>query len=190
MSTCVRLVAVFYAVTALPGEKTVAEFRPGVWVANDTALLPLPVSGYQAYLIGEMHGVQENVTASGAYLEVLLRSGLRDVALEEDSLYERDAQAYVTGKTSRLRNELCLRAGVLDVIRALNSSRPANDSIRVHLVDIDSPAGAIHEHLTILKEQAGDARSLVIPTLNEMEEHGLGAVEAFRRALPGGKPLA
>lgn len=184
-----RLLAVFFAVTALPGEKTVAELRPGVWVGNDPALLPLPVSGYQAYLIGEVHGVQENVTAFRAYLEVLLRTGLRDVALEEDSVYERDAQAYVTGNTSRFRNELCLRAGVLNVIRELNLSRRANDLIRVHLVDIDSPAAAIHEHLTILKGQSPDARSLLIPTVDELKDRGLGAVEAFRRALPVGSPL-
>jgi hypothetical protein len=91
MSFRIRLCVVFLAIGDAFGENKLIEFQPGVWAANDASLLPLPVRGYQAYLIGEMHGVQENVTAFRAYLEVLLPSGVRDVALEEDSVRARRA---------------------------------------------------------------------------------------------------
>jgi hypothetical protein len=103
--------------------------------------------------------------------------------------YERDAQDYVTGRTNRLRKELCLRAGVLDVIRALNSSRRADDFIRVHLVDIDSPASAIREHFEILKKQSSEARSVLIPGASDIKDRGLKTIEAFRRAFPVGSPM-
>ena len=37
------------------------EIRPGVWAAQQPEILPLPTSGYEVYLVGEMHGIQENV---------------------------------------------------------------------------------------------------------------------------------
>ena len=130
MRNWVRHLFVFAGACAVvcANDATSVEFRRGVWIANDPAVLPLPVSGHQVFLIGEMHGVQENITAFTAYLRLLVHSGVRDVAIEEDSVYERAAQAYVMGKTDTLREELCLRAGVLDVIRSFNSSRPPTTS--------------------------------------------------------------
>jgi hypothetical protein len=176
------LVAVVLLVCA--GAAGPSEFRSGVWIANDAAALPLPTSGYQLYLIGEMHGVQENVSTFEAYLRLLAHSGIRDVAIEEDSVYERAAEAYVTGKAAALPVQLCLRSGVLEVVRRFNASRSSDQVIRVHLVDIDSPATAIREHLAILKSEFPGAASFTLPNVDEITRRGQDMVERFRRVLP------
>src|ERR1700682_1831111 len=85
------------------------EVRPGVWAGRDVSSLPVPDSGDQFYLLGEMHGVQEMEAIFGQYMGKLYASaGLRDVAIEEDAVYERDAQAYVAGGSRTIREGLCL----------------------------------------------------------------------------------
>ena len=77
-----------------------SEIRPGVWTAKHADALPLPVQGYEVYLVGEYHGLEENAEFQAQYLARLHReSGLRDVAIEEDAVYESDAQAFVGGKS-------------------------------------------------------------------------------------------
>lgn len=146
--------------------------------------MPLPTSGYQVYLIGEMHGVQENVTTFEAYLKRLVQSGIRDVAIEEDSVYGRAAEAYVTGKRATLPPPLCLRAGVLDVVRQYNASRTVDQLIHVHLVDVDTPASAIRQHLAMLRDQIPAARSVVIPDEEDIRQHGLETIDELKRVMP------
>ncbi len=163
-----------------------AEFRRGVWAANDATGLPFPVSGYQIYLIGEMHGVRQNVTAFEACLKRLADSGLRDVAIEEDAVYERAAQDYVTGASDGVPEALCLRAGVLEVVRRLNRGRAVGQLIRVHLTDIDSPASAIRQHLELLKSRFPGAQSIPIPDARNIKGRGLRTVEKLRQRMPVG----
>jgi len=114
--------------TAVAG--SAQELRPGVWAASDAGALPLPVSGYQVYLMGEMHGVKENAAIFGQYLSKLATaSGLRDVAIEEKSVYEREAQAYVEGRSSSIPVELCLRTNIIDTVRQLNQRRAVDQRI-------------------------------------------------------------
>jgi hypothetical protein len=175
--TTVVLLALFGgAVTAVP-----QEMRPGVWAAPRMESLPLPKMGYQVYMVGEMHGLEENADFQLRYLtEVHSASGLRDVALEEKSVYEEAAQAFVDGKSDALPQALCLRAGVLDGIRRLNAA-PGHARFRVHLTDIDSPAGAIREHLTVIRKRIPSSAGVSIPVATEIEERGLETVKQFQR---------
>jgi hypothetical protein len=158
------------------------ELRPGVWAANDASALPLPVSGYQVYLMGEMHGVKENAAIFGQYLSKLNRAGgLRDVAIEEKSVYERDAQAYVEGRSSSIPADLCLRANVIDTVRQLNQRRAVDQLICIHLVDIDSPAEAIHRHLQMIKEKVASGTTVSVPDAAALKTSGLKTVEELRR---------
>ena len=158
------------------------EVRPGVWAGRDASSLPLADSGYQVYLLGEMHGVREMEAIFGQYMSRLHASaGLRDVAIEEDAVYERDAQAYVEGKSNTIREELCLRAGILKTIRRFNEGRAANGMIRVHLVDIDSPAAAIREHMLALKQQVAGAASVRVPGVAAIKAQGLKTVDELKR---------
>ena len=136
------------------------ELRPGVWAANDASALPLPLSGYQVYLIGEMHGVKENAAFFGPYLSKLNRAGgLRDVAIEEKPVYECDAQAYVEGRSSSMPTELCLRANIIDIVRQLNQ-HDYQGPLTVEWEDalMDREAGA--------KEACGFVRKLDFPRSN------------------------
>jgi hypothetical protein len=158
------------------------ELRPGVWAANDAIALPLPVSGYRVYLMGEMHGVKENATIFGQYLSKLNKAGgLRDVAIEEKSVYERDAQAYVEGRSNSLPAELCLRANIIDSVRQLNQGRAADELIRLHLVDIDSPGDAIRRHLQMIKENVARGSAVIVPDAAAIKTSGLKTVEDLRR---------
>ena len=158
------------------------ELRPGVWAANDASALPLPLSGYQVYLMGEMHGVKENAAFFGPYLSKLnTTSGLRDVAIEEKSVYERDAQDYVEGRSSSIPAELCLRANIIDTVRQLNQGRAADQLIRIHLVDIDSPADAIRRHLQMIKEKVAGGTPVSVPDAVAVKTSGLKTVEELRR---------
>jgi hypothetical protein len=157
------------------------EVRPGVWVERGYAELPLPVAGYGAYLVGEVHGLERNAGFQLHYLERLrAAAGVRDVVIEEDSVYQRDAQAFVAGSRDALPPELCLRADVLQGIRVLNRRLAPADRIRVHLADIDSPATAIHQHLRMLKEQLG-ANEVVLPPPGEVVAKGAAVVEQLQR---------
>jgi hypothetical protein len=103
--------------------------------------------------------------------------GLRDVILEEDQVYEPEANDYVLGITDTLRVDLCLRTNVLRGIRELNSQLAQEERIRVHLADLDSPLPAIHLHLRRIHQQIGpDAASIQIPALHEFEAWTLEAL--------------
>src|SRR5215469_2069925 len=108
-------------------------------------------------------------------------SGLRDVALEEKNVYEEQAQAYVDGASDALPEPLCLRAGILSQIRAFNAGLAKNERIRIHFVDVDSPAPAIRQHLIALKKQIPQAAAVRIPAAGKIKKNGLSAVAQLRR---------
>lgn len=167
-----------------------AEIRPGVWGAREAAGLPLPVSGYQAYLVGELHGAERNAPFQLHYLERLYaEAGLRDVAIEEDSAYERAAKRFVNGETDEMPRELCLRAAVLQGVRDLNRRVVPKDRIRIHLIDIDSPAQAILYHLRILRAE-WKANDVTLPPVDQINRLGLAAVERLRPRAPGAEGRA
>jgi hypothetical protein len=158
------------------------ELPPGAWGGRDLSAFPLPVSGYDVYMVGEVHGVRETEGVLVQYLARLVEgAGLRDVALEEKGAYQRDAQAYVEGKSKALPAPLCLRAGVLDAIRRFNEGRKGNELIHVHLVDIDYNAEAIREHLLTLKKQIPGSEAVSVPALGGIKAHGLETVAALQR---------
>ena len=131
-------------------------------------------------MVGEMHGIEENAEFQLAYLKRLrAASGVRDVAIEEDSVYEANAEAFVEGRTEVLSPHLCLRAPMLFGIRKMNESLPAGERIRVHLTDVDSPAEAIRTHLLEIKARLG-AEAVAIPSAPEMKTKGLTATSQLR----------
>jgi hypothetical protein len=135
--------------------------------------LPLPTQGYEAYLVGELHGLEGNEEFQLQYLRQLhSASALRDVAIEEDAVYENDAEAFVDGRSDQLPPALCLRAGVLDGIRRFNTELNRDARIRVHLTDIDSPAAAIRQHLDALKKRL-KANNVSIPNETAIKTRGL-----------------
>jgi len=153
--------------------------RPGVWAGANIQSLPVPVSGHQVYLLGEMHGVKEMEEVFGQYLLKLNQAtGLRDVAIEEGGVYERDAEQYVEGRSDQLPHGLCLRSWILMVVRRLNQGRPADRMIRVHLVDVDSPADAIRQHLLAI---AGNR--VRVPAAADIKTRGLQTVEELTKAI-------
>jgi hypothetical protein len=160
------------------------EIRSGIWVGTRTDALPLPASGYQVYLTGELHGLEQNEDFQLEYLaELNKRSDLRDVAIEEKGVYEEQAQAFISGKSDDLPVMLCLRKGLLLGIRQLNSSLRDDRRIRIHLIDVDSPAAAIQEHLLAIKARIPEASDVNIPGVDRVKERGLDAVhrlEQFR----------
>jgi hypothetical protein len=106
---------------------------------------------------------------------------LRDVALEEKAVYEDQAQAYVEGRSDTLPESLCLRAGILGRIRTLNAVLQESERIRVHFVDIDSPASAIRQHLIALKKQVPQTAGISIPAADQIKTRGLQAVAQLKR---------
>jgi hypothetical protein len=172
------------------------ELRPGVWAGD--AVGAMPASGYQVYLLGELHGIKESVPILRAYLEVLYRSGVRDVAMEEDAVHEPAAQEYVAWRSDRVPPDLCLRAHVLDAVRDFNKGRTAETMVRIRLVDLDSPADAIQMHLehvrdrvdprhaTSLKDQAAAVAALRKLTTDAAALRELRTIEHSIRALRQG----
>jgi hypothetical protein len=159
------------------------QVRPGVWSASSPVDLPLPATGYQVYVLGEMHGFSQNASAGLAYFEKLHRqSGLRDVAIEEDAVYQLAAEAYVDGRAGALPPGLCLRSEALEAFRNFNRRRAPGDRVRVHLVDIDSPASPIRDHLLSVRQRA--RATVALPDENAIRTQGLAAVAALRRAVP------
>ncbi|MDQ6678122.1 MAG: hypothetical protein M3Z09_12585 [Acidobacteriota bacterium] len=157
------------------------EVRPGVSAAKTPDVLPLPTDGYEAFLVGELHGLEENELFQVQYLTRLHRAaGLRDVAIEEDAVYESDAQAFVDGRSNVLPPSLCLRAGLLEAIRRLNVGLDSGKAIRVHLTDIDSPAIAILQHLLIIKNRL-EANQVSLPNEAVIKQHGLRTVGQLKR---------
>jgi hypothetical protein len=167
------------------------ELRPGVWAGGDLGTLPLPASGYQVYLMGELHGVRETEALLSRYLELLhAKTGLRDVAFEEDAVYQRGAEDYVEGRSSVVPEPLCLRAVFLEAIRRFNEGRRRDDLVRVHLVDIDTPATAIRQHLLAIKEQLPGAVTVRIPDVKGIKKRGLKAVDDLRKLTDSPRLLA
>jgi hypothetical protein len=157
------------------------ELRPGVWPGRDLSALPLPVTGYQVYLLGELHGVKETEEVFMQYLARLSEAGLRDVAFEERGVYQPEGEAYVEGRSSALPAQLCLRVGILGALRRFNQGRNANEIIRVHFVDVDSPAPAIRQHLLSIQERVARAKALRVPDAAHIKAHGPEAVAALER---------
>jgi hypothetical protein len=157
------------------------EMRPGVWAARQPQTLPLPTKGYQVYMVGELHGLEENADFELQYLaELRSASGLRDVALEEKAVYEDDAQAFVDGRSDTLPEALCLRAGILRGIRRLNDAR-RDARFRVRLTDLDSPAGAIRQHLAGIRKRIAGSAGVAIPDATEIKERGLETVRQLKQ---------
>ncbi len=176
-----RVFALTLCLFVLPAIENGDEIRAGVSAGRAFDSLPLPASGFQIYMLGELHGIAENEEAGIAYLKRLFaKSGVRDVAIEEDAFYEPDAQAFVDGRSDKLPEDLCLRAGILRRIRDLNREQP-NAHIRVHLTDVDSPANVIREHLLVLRKRLTPAASVAIPDAADLKERGLDAVAALWR---------
>ena len=178
-----RISALTLALCLIPAPLTTAqEAHPGVWTGSKVEDLGLPTQGYQAYLVGELHGIEETGDFLLQYLALLHKtSGLRDVALEEKGVYEDQAQAYVEGRLGTLPESLCLRVDILGQVRALNAGLPAGERIRVHFVDVDSPASAIRQHLIALEKRIPGAAKVSIPQASAIKEHGLQAVARLRR---------
>ncbi len=151
--------------------KHVIEVRSGVYATNVPGDLPLPTSGYDVYVVGEIHGTKEIKQLFLDYLKILHETtGLRNIILEEDQVYERDANEYVSGITNTLHPGLCLRSDVLDSVRTYNETLPDQEKIYVHLADVDSPLSAIHLHLLRIHEEVGGAAPQIhIGSLEEFE---------------------
>jgi hypothetical protein len=126
-------------------------------------------------MVGEAHGLANNAEFQMAYLRLLYAAGVRDVALEEDAVYEDDAEAFVEGRETRFSPHLCLRAPMLQAIRDFNSPLPNVDRVRVHLTDIDSPAAAIRQHLDLLKARL-HADRVTVPAEPDLLRQGPGVV--------------
>ena len=174
------LTVAFLFLSGTASQATAQEIRPGVSSARQPQTLPLPTEGYDAYLVGELHGLEENEEFELQYLKQLhSASGLRDVAIEEKAAYEEDAQAFVDGKSDRLPSALCLRAGILEGIRSFNTELNPDARIRVHLTDIDSPAAAIRQHLAALKERLR-ANEVSIPAETAIKTRGLEAAAQLK----------
>jgi hypothetical protein len=147
------------------------EIRPGIYMSNDPADFPFPVSGYEVYIIGEAHGNRETKQLFQTYLKALYKeAGLRDVILEEHHAYESDANAFVQRRMEDLPVELCRRTDILGIIRELNAGLPENDRVIVHLVDLDSPLSVIYKHLAELHAQLGStSETIVLPAFSDFE---------------------
>lgn len=167
------------------------ELRPGVWAGRNLSAFPLPISRYDAYMIGELHGVKETEEVLVQYIAILYeKAGLRDVALEEKSAYQQDAQEYVEGKLNTVPAPLCLRAGVLDAIRRFNKGRERSGLVHVHLVDIDLNAAAIREHLSKLKAHIPGTIAVSVPTVDSIKDHGTDTVKILQQLTKDQKILA
>ena|ERR1700728_2897964 len=94
---CLKLV--FILICVLASKAPAQEIRPGIWASSQIESLPIPSRGYQAFLVGELHGLQQNTEFQLDYLRVLNKaSNLRDVAIEEKEVYESQAQAFIDEK--------------------------------------------------------------------------------------------
>jgi hypothetical protein len=148
----------------------VVEVRPGVYVTNDTNALQLPTSGYDIYVVGEWHGQHEVHLLFFDYMKDLHEAGLRDIILEGDQVWEREANNFALGINDTLDMPYEYLKEFLSVIRTFNESLSDNEKINVHLVDVDLSLSAIVTHLHILREEIGEpADTIEIPALKEFE---------------------
>jgi hypothetical protein len=171
--TSILLVAILAGGCAsLEAPPKATELLPGVYVSHDPADFPFPTAGYTVYIVGETHGNQETKSIFQTYLQSLYtEAGLRNVILEEDQAYETDANAYVHGLTDRLHSGLCLRTDILGQLREFNASRPEEEQVVVHLVDVDSPLPIIYKHLAELHNRIGPAAGgIPLPEPDDFED--------------------
>ena len=170
--------ALFAVAVAAPAQ----ELRPGVWGGRCLSGFPLPVAGYDVYMIGELHGVKENIEVLMQYASKLYDvAGLREIALEDKPAYESDAQAFVDGRSERVPAPLCLRSELLQAIRRFNEGRKDGERFVVRLVDIDLNPEAIREHLLRLKQRLPGSDAIAVPALTAIKSRGLDTVAAFER---------
>ena len=179
-SRFVRLFIIFFLILCAAAEPA-RELRQGVWASRDMSDLPLALSGYQVYLLGEMHGARENEQFLEQYLERLAAGGLRDVALEINSVWEPSLQAYAEGRTDLLPEQVCLRAGLLRAVRRLNEKLAADQRVRVHAVDVDSPAAAIHRHMMAIRERVPRGTTVKVPPVSQIRKKGIEATARLKR---------
>ncbi len=158
------------------------ELRPGVWGGRDLGAFPVPAAGWEVYMIGELHGVKENVDVMMQYAAKLYEvAGLREIAIEEKPAYESDAQAYVDGQSAAVPPPLCLRSGVLQAIRRFNEGRKDGERLTVRLVDIDINPEAIRYHLLRVQRRIPGADAIAVPAVPAIKARGLQTVAAFER---------
>jgi hypothetical protein len=145
------------------------EVHPGIYISNDLNDFPFPTSGYDVYFVGEIYGNPQTTQVFQTYLKRLYKdAGVRDVILEEDQVYETEANAYVQGVADVFPHNLCLRADILGQIREFNTTLPKGEKVRVHLVHVDSPLPSIYQHIQDLHQQLGSAAAAIsIPELPE-----------------------
>ncbi|MEZ5355905.1 MAG: hypothetical protein R2762_25005 [Bryobacteraceae bacterium] len=175
----IRVACALFAISLLAGGPS--QVRPGVWVGAGSGTIPAPDAVYRVYMIGEMHGLADNPEFEAGWLEALHReAGVREVAIEEDAVYEPFARAYVEGASETLPAGLCLRSGILDALREFNRGRKGGERVRVHLVDIDSPAVAIHAHLASLRKRIPGGAAIRLPAASAISARGMAVVEALR----------
>lgn len=183
LRTAIVLVNVLILILGVSAQAALAqELRPGVWDGPNLNTLPLPTSGYQVYLLGEVHGVKETQDVFMQYLAKLsAASGLRDVAFEERGVYQPEAEAYVEGRSNALPPQLCLRVEILGALRRFNQGRSANETVRVHFVDVDSPPPAIRQHLSSIQERITGAKAVRLPDAAHIKTRGLETVAALEQ---------
>jgi hypothetical protein len=112
------------------------------------------------------------------------------VVLEEDQVYETEANRYIRSELGEIPLGLCLRANLLQELRRLNQSLPEDENIQVHLCDVDSPLAAIHAHLQNLQQDLRHlGEGLVIPLLREFsvwsKEDSVRLVDQLARRCQG-----
>ena len=149
------------------------EVRPGVYVANDPAALPLPTEGYDIYVIGERHGIHEIHQLFLEYLKMLHSEiGLRDIILEASLYGEEAVNEYVYEHSNTLPRDYRLSMEeILSPLREFNASLPEDKKIRIHFVDADNWIMPIHQHLKSIQEMIGaPARNIDILLLEEFEK--------------------
>jgi hypothetical protein len=155
-------------------------FRPGVWTGQKSTELPLPADGYQVYFVGELHGIEQNTDFQTQYLKLLqAKVGLRDVAIEERSVFNREAQAFIDGKLEALPPSLCLRSALLASIRSVNANLKRDQKIRLHLIDIDSPASNIYRHIALIQARIGETR-VPLPPQFDLNSQGIEMVTQLK----------
>ena len=144
-----------------------------MYVTNDLAALPLPISGYSIYLIGEQPRAHEIHQLFLTYLKMLHEAiGLRDIVLEISQGDERMLNEYLVGLIETFPSPVYRYISeILRGIREMNEALPEDEKIRVHLVVVDRDLSLVYEHLKMLQKEIGpDAEDIQLPPLEEFKE--------------------
>jgi hypothetical protein len=154
--------------------QTVENPRQGIYTTNDPGDFPLPISGYEIFLIGEqIHGTNEVHRFLLRYLQILHEStGLRDVALEKGRGFERAVKQYVMGLSENTSDYWYIGwEGILEGIKSYNQGLPDGEKIRLHLVDVHGQLSTIYAYMEELKEVMGPvADQIEVPSLSKFEQ--------------------